>query len=459
MMATSASRSAEVCSVSARPRPIQWAACAFTLMIGLVSGPCIARADSGSDFWNDSLLHASRCQDALNETVSEGTRCLLGNGMKLLLDEGLRSADAYGKRTFGPRFQVVGDLNYSSVSDEIVGIGGDIDVVMPFTGAGLSLSRPGFSSFFVQQGVTRSWDESGEGLFRNDLRHGVVRRFRVSAAAGADIVGISAFHLLNTEYGHRVLAPGIDYTGRWGTGSLRYFIPTTGWRPGSIGFEERALEGIEFGMRFDVTTTVGLDSVAYRWKADDGSNLWESGIRLELDWRPHTWLSLDATYDVVGANSGSTTLKLALQVPLGTSGDRPQWGGVGRMLDNSPPSVDDLWRPIDDVGPLRVATRTTADALVGDVQVRFLQHTVMSGETVQLEVSVSSPAPEEIRLVLRLIPGRGPNPAVPGEDFVDEPVETTIPKGNRSNTVSIPLLRNDAMTESRSLDVIVSLAS
>ena len=288
------------------------AACAFTLFAALVLVPSVARADPGSRSWNDYLLHATKCQDAINNRVSEGTRCLFGHGLTLMLDQTLRLADSYGKRRFGEHFQVAGNFSYSPVSSEF-GIEGDLDMVLPFAGTGLPASRSGVSSVFFQQGITRSWEASGSGLFRSDLRQGVVRRFRVSRTADSDILGFSAFHLLNFERGHRVVAPGIDYAGRWGTGSVRYFIPTTGWRPGGQGYEERAIEGVELGVRFDLTTTLRLNTVGYRWGAEDGSSEWNTGARMDLDWRPHPWVKLGAGYDGIGAGEGSSFATIRLR--------------------------------------------------------------------------------------------------------------------------------------------------
>ena len=451
-------RMAKVCGKLSRLRHVRRAACAFALMIGLVSSPSVARTESDNGFWSNYLIHASRCEAALNDTVREGSRCLLGNGLKIFLEESLRFVDAYGKTRFGPHFQVVGNLSYSPVSHKF-GIDGDVDMVLPLAGAGSSGGRHGFSSFFFQQGVTRSWDAAGPGLFRNDLRHGVVRRFRVSGAPDADIVGISAFHLLNAERGHRVLAPGIDYTGRWGIGSFRYYVPATDWRLGSSGYQERALEGLELGMRFDLTTTLRLNTVGYRWRAEDGSNKWNTGARVGLDWRPHPWLKFGAGYDGIGADKASTSFQVAFHFPFGGPTERPAWEGLGVAADHSPPGAEDLWRPIEDIGPIRVARRQSPSALVKKASVRFLQDAVGSGEAVQLEVLLPAAAPEAIRVVVRLVPGDGKNPAVPGEDFVDEPVETTIGKGMTSSTVSITLLRNDSMEQPRSLSATVSLAS
>ena len=70
---------------------------------------------------------------------------------------------------------------------------------------------------------------------------------------------------------------------------------------------------------------------------------------------------------------------------------------------------------------------------------------------------LSSAAPEDIRVEVRLVPGSGNHPAVPGEDFVDQPVEMTIPGGATSGRVTIQLLRNDGQQENRSLSATVSL--
>ena len=416
-----------------------------------------ARADLDRTMWSEYLTDAASCERSHNGAVSESGRCLLGNGLKVALDQGLRVADAYGKKAFGQHFQVVGRMAHTPVQDGIA-IHGDIDVVLPFGGAAAAFGRQGDSSLFFQQGVTRSWEDGGSNPFRNDLRHGMVRRFRISSAAEADIVGISAFHLFNTEHGHRVVVPGVDYAGRWGIGSFRYYLPTTGWRPGKSGQEERALEGLEIGMRFDLTTTLRLNTVGYRWKAEDGSHRWETGARLDLEWRPHPWLRFGAGYDGIGRSGSAATLGVALHLPLG-GGSKPAWQGLGVGADESPPTAADLWRPVDEIGPIRVATRSSGSDLVGEATVSFLQRTVGSGDTIRLKVTLPAAAPEDVRVVVRLVPGIGNNPAVAGEDFVDHPAETTIRKGTTSSTVSFTLLRNDSMTGNRSLGATVSVAS
>lgn len=437
-------------------RLTQWATSVVAVAFGI--GLSIARADAARGFWNDYLSRAEGCVGVLNDEVSDGARCLLGNGLKLVLNESLHIADALGKRSFGQHFQVTGKLTPASVSSEF-GIEGDVDMVLPFAGSPISVGRPDETSFFFQHGVTRSWDPSGSGLFRNDVRHGVVTRFRISDAPGSDIFGISTFHLFNAERGHRVVAPGFDYTGKWGKGSFRYFIPTSGWRPGGSGHEERALEGIELGVRFDMTTTVRLNMTGYRWRAEDGSNRWDTGARVNLDWRPHRWFEMGVGYSGIGGGADSTNIQVALKVPFGTSEVRPPWEGLGAAAGGAAPPVDELWRPIQDLGPIKVATRMSVSALVREARVKFLQDVVGSGDTVQLEVWLPGAAPEDIRLLVHLVAGDGPNPAVAKEDFVDAPVETIVRKGTVRSIVSIKLLMNDSMEAPRSLSATVSMAS
>ena len=251
----------------------------------------------------------------------------------------------------------------------------------------------------------------------------------------------------------------IDYSGRWGRGSFRYFSPTTGWTPTRLGYEERALEGMELATGIDLTSTLRLNTTGYRWEAEDGSGRWTTGARVDVGWRPHPWLNLSAGYDRIGQGRGTASFLARLRVPLGSRSKPPRWQGLGLIAGGTVPGDKDLWQPTEGIGQIRVATRTSAASLVNQAEVRFLQDAVTSGNTVQLEVVLPSAAPRDIRVAVRLVPGSGDNPAVPGEDYVDEPVETTISQGTTTGRVSITLLRNEDMQDNRSLSVTVSLVS
>ena len=402
-------------------------------------------------------MQIETCGPTLNETLSEAARCVLGSTVSRVLDEGTRLADDFGKAAFGSHFRLVENLTYSPVPGR-AGLVGNLDAIFPFAGGkyGASEKEPD-SALFLQQGITRWWDTPGS--LHNDLRHGLVYRFRISEELDADILGISMFHLSNVEQRHEVLVPAIDYMGRWGTASFRYFSPTTDWRPTRSGRSERALEGMELAMGVDVTSTLRMNTTGYRWEAEDGSGQWTHGVRLDVGWRPHPWLHLRAAYDRISEGEDALSFLAGLRIPFGSQSNPPRWEGLGLAAGGSPPSATNLWRPTEGVGQIRVASHTTVDSLVSNAEVRFLQDTVHSGDAVQLEVVLPAAAPKDIRVAVRLVPGSGDNPAVPGEDFVDESVETTVPKGVRTARVFVRLIRNEGMQQDRSLGATVSVVS
>ena len=367
--------------------------------------------------------------------------------MNLLLKKGLDSADEFGKKAFGEDFRFFGDLSYQSGT----GFVNDLDVVIPL--AFTDKDQRTRSSLFLQQGITR-WRDS-EGDSRDDFRIGMAYRFRLTDEPDADVVGMSAFSLHSAEWGHRVLASRVDYAGRWGTGSLTYFLPATSWRPTDPGFEERALEGVELGVNLKLTTTVRANLTAYRWEAEDGAGDWDEGARLGVDWRPHPWLNLSAGYDGIGRRKDSSSFLAKVSVPIGgPSKPKPGWEGLGELPTNKLPKVFHLWRPVDKIGRIKVARRIETSTLANRVSVRPLQNSIVSGEALQVKLSLPVEAPEDVLVRVRLAPGDGANPAVPGVDFHDRIIEATIREGEKDAVVSLPLIRNEGMRKPRSLKII-----
>ena len=429
------------------------------LLVVVAAGPFGASAhanESAEHIWTKGLMEIGTC-GTTHATLSANARCFLGSGLNHLLGEGTRLASDYGKSAFGQHFRLVGNLTYSPIPGQ-TGLVGDLDAVFPFAGGESDTGLQGSgSALFLQQGITRWWDNTSS--LHNDLRHGLVYRFRTSDKLDADILGVSLFHLTNAEQRHEVLVPSVDYMGRWGTASLRYFSPTTDWRTTGSGQMERALEGMELATGVDVTSTLRLNTTGYRWESEDGSGQWTDGVRLDVGWRPHPWLHLGAAYDRATGGEDTVSFLAGLRIPLGSQSKPPRWEGLGMAAGGSAPRATDLWRPTEGIGQIRVATVTTSESLVSNAEVRFLQDTVSSGGTLQLEVVLPAAAPQDIRVSVRLVPGRGDNPAVPGEDYVDEPVEATISQGETAGRVSIQLLRNDDLQENRSLGVTVTLVS
>ena len=429
----------------------------------------LENSDSQSIGSNRVLSGAFACGNAFEQGGSSGYRCFmeqLVNG--ILLDQTTHYANAYGKRLFGEQFSLANRMTYSQLGG---GLSGEVDAVVPLSAlagfigfggkeAGEDASAEDGALFF-QQGVT-SWTDS-QGLRRYDMRYGVVRRFNVSDEPGANVVGMSTFFQQSMEYGHGRVVSGFDYDGAWGRSTFNYFLPTTGWRDSRsrAGSEERALAGMELSLQLQPTSTLNVETALTRWEARDGAGRWETGARVGVSWQPHAWVKIRTAWDGIGTSTPNPSASAFLTFPLGGREPIPGWQGLdlGSLAQNR--ATMDIWRPIDNIGQIRVAERVRTPSLADDIlsglAVRFLQDNADSGEDIKVEITLSAPAREAIRLLVQLVPGEGENPAVPGEDYLDEPVDVTIGQGNTLGVATMQLLRNDNMTKARSLGVTVSL--
>ena len=427
--------------------PIALVLCAFSV--------AIASADGTDTLWEYSLNSARQCQGAMNDGMESAAACVLGDGINSLFDKGIGLADKRGKETFGEHFSVTGKVNWTPD----VGSTGGLDMVTPFSFADSGALAGIRSASFMQQGITR-WRD-GFGTMRNDLRHGVVHRFRVGHKPDSDVVGLSSFYLHSAEHGHEVLALGLDWFGQWGTGELRYFAPTTGWTMVGSGREERPLEGVELGTRLNLTTTVDLSVTGYLWEADDGSGDRNRGTRLGINWRPHPWLAFDTTWDG-GNDDESMAAGMHLNIPLGSRLKKPRWEWFG-VAGGGHSGNADLYQAVPQIGQIRVASRSarvsSLTSVADGVSARFVGSSVESGDTVAVEVFVAEPAQRDITVTVRLEPGATEPSAIPGEDYVDQPMVATITQGTTSAVVSFQLIRNDGMREPRSLGVSVFVSS
>ena len=276
----------------------------------------------------------------------------------------------------------------------------------------------------------------------------------------SDVVGISAFVQQSREFQHTRLVASSDYAGTWGRGSLNLFVPTTGWVPSHTGYEERALAGIELGLRFDLTTTVSMNTAIGRWENEDGLGGWSTNGRMAVGWRPHPWLDIGVAWNGIGTINDANAIRVGFSMPLGETRRPPRWEGLGLVGGGSGPSALDPWAPVENIGIIQVARReVTADQLVSEASVRFLQDSAFSGDQIGLEVSLPADTPSDLDLVVTLGPGSGDNPAVAGVDYVDEPIPVTISAGSSSVTVTVQLPLNSGLNEARSLSATVSLAS
>lgn len=367
-----------------------------------------------------------------------------------------------GRSVFGEQFQVLSRMTIGPSS----GLTGDLDVVIPLSGETEPVDHSQ-SALFLQQGIT-SWRDN-DGTRRNDIRVGMVYRLPVLEG---DALGFSLFHQENLQRDHQRAVAGMDYAGRWGTAYVSAFEPTTGWRPGRTGYEERARSGTELGARLHLTTTVSADAAWARWEAVEGH---VENARVGLDWKPHPYVSFGAGYEVNHVSSGpprdGARLSMAFNIPLGQKGhgsSQAKWEGLGVPVFGE--ASPDFWAPITNVGRIVTLERAIAQSsrvkalvlssdLPEGVSVQFLQDHSETGSRIGVRVSVPEPLSEDLRLVVRLVPGSGDNPAVPSEDFVDEPHYLTIQQGELSADAWLQLLHNADMQTARSLAVEVAPAT
>ena len=385
------------------------------------------------------------------EGLTGGAHCV-GNRMGgFLLDETVRFMSERGRAAFGENFRLVHRMTWAPFGN---GLAGELDMVVPLAATGAGVEEIGGSAFFLQHGMTRWIDE--HGLRRNDLRLGTTFRFTLPDFPGADVFGVSALVQENVERGHQRLVIGTDYAGRWGVAEVHHYIPTTDWRRGRSGREERAIGGTELSLRFGLTTTLSLDTAVGRWERDAAGRSTLDG-RLGLGWRPHPYFRLHAGAGL-GPDAESGSLMLSLNVPFGGFHKRPKWEGLGAFGLAATARDPDMWRPVENVGRIRTVERAARDGTeaAGEVSVQFLQSSASSGGLVELEVSLSAPASEDVRLTVRLVPGTGDDPAVPGVDYVDDPAIVTIRKGASSERVTFQLLDNPNLASTRTLSVEVT---
>ena len=410
---------------------------------------------NGGAAWSGE--QASTCLTALSGGSADwdaGPRCIGDRFGGLLVDEAARFLTEQGRGVFGEHFSLAHRMTWSPLGQ---GLAGELDAVFPLASSGGGArSDPdagGFtgSALFLQQGMTRWTDD--RGFRRNDVRLGTAFRFARGHSAGADVVGLTALVQENVERGHQRVVLGTDYAGGWGEVALQRYVPTTGWRAGRPGYEERAVGGTEVSLRLDLTSTVELDTALSRWERDDAGRTVSDG-RLGLGFSPHRYLRLDA-HRGLGSGADRSSFRVSLNVPFGGRDRRPKWEGFGAFAMAGGASVGDLWRPVESVGRIRTIERVAPQ----DVTVRFLQSSAPTGGTIEVEVALSAPASADVRLSVRLVPGSGDDPAVAGVDYVDETALVTIPAGARSGRATFQLLDNPALATDRTLSVTVARAA
>ena len=180
-----------------------------------------------------------------------------------------------------------------------------------------------------------------------------------------------------------------------------------------------------------------------QWEKEDGLGGWSTNGRMAVGWRPHPWLDIGLAWNGIGTLNDDQAIRVSFSMPLGDTRRPPRWEGLGLVGGGSGPSGLDSWTPVKNIGAIQVARRTSeSDQLVSGATVRFLQDDAFSGDQIGLEVSLTAATLGDLDLVVTLAPGTGDNPAVPGVDFVDEPIPVTVRAGTSSAVVTVQLPLN-----------------
>jgi len=373
-----------------------------------------------------------------------------------------------GQRLFGERFSLRNGLQFEFGE----GIRGDVDMVLPLAGnqgsaiAGIAEGSAFGRALFVQQGASIYTD--AEGVRRHDMRFGLVGR-SPAWRGHKGIVGLSLFRQYNLERGHSRSVMGLDWTGPKVAAAFNYYLPTTGWLASKrLGYEEIALEGMEFSGRFQLPHALELESSVGRWRVP-GSRSHSRTARAGLAWQYNRWVRLNSQWNESGIGDGRRggwSAGLQIRIPLGGRAETPRrlrditryQGQRAKDRGGRAAGAGDMWRPVEQEGRIAVVTRDAADARTGDgrAMVQFVGNQIGSGQKLQARVFLTETAAADRLYELRLTPGGGDNPAVEGEDFSSEPVLVRIPKGSSEEVVSIQLLTNYSMKTPRSLGISIA---
>ena len=385
-----------------------------------------------------------------NSTLAGVSHCLINRLAKTILGHGF----IVGQEHLGKEAKYFGRMGW----DYEDGFRGELDTIVPLTTSPASaqtLRPPGQLSraLFLQTGVT-TWRD--DGTHRADARMGVIYRFGLSDDLKAGVVGAMTFLQEDLRTNHRRWVTGLDYLTRRLSGSFHYYLPMTDWRINRDGLEQRPLAGMKLDFWARLLPNVHARTSFSRWETGDGQR-WDTGNSLAVTWHPSPWFRVFGRYGWERDDGDEMVGGIAATISLG--GAKTRYGrltGLVRMADEGKKTGPDvLWRPVEALEPIRYAERSRGDeycAEDGDgADLSFTQGVANSGDTIGLEAELPAPSCDGLTVTARLVPGAGRNPAVPGVDYDDSPIEIKIVEGRRRGVAYFTLLNNVALAEERSL--------
>lgn len=383
-------------------------------------------------------------------TFAGVSHCLINRVANTILGHGF----IIGQELLGKEARYFGRMGW----DYEEGFRGELDTIVPLTTSPASaqvLRLPGRLSraLFLQAGVT-TWRD--DGTHRADARMGVIYRFGLSDGLKAGVVGAMTFLQEDLRTNHRRWVTGLDYLTRRLSGSFHYYLPMTDWRINRNGLEQRPLAGMKLDFRARLLPNVHARTSFSRWEISDGQR-WDTESSLAVAWHPSPWFRVFGRYGWERDDGDEMVGGIAATISLG--GAKRRYGrltGLVRMADEGEKTgLDALWRPAEALEPIRYAERSRGDENCADdgdgASLSFTQGAANSGDTIGLEAELPTPSCDGLTVTARLIPGAGSNPAVPGVDYDDSPIDIKIVEGQRRGVAYFTLLNNAALAEERSL--------
>ena len=383
-------------------------------------------------------------------TFTGVSHCLINRVANTILGHGF----VVGQELLGKEARYFGRMGW----DYEEGFRGELDTVVPLTTSPASaqgLRPPGRLSraLFLQTGVT-TWRD--DGTHRADARMGFIYRFGLSDDLKAGVVGAMTFLQEDLRTNHRRWVTGLDYLTRRLFGSFHYYLPMTDWRINRDGLEQRPLAGMKLDFRARLLPNIHARTSFSRWETSDGQR-WDTVSSLAVAWHPSPWFRVFGRYGWKRDDGDEMVGGIAATVSFG--GAKRRYGrlsGLVRLADDGKQTGPDaLWRPVEALEPIRYAERSRGDENCADgdagASLSFTQGAANTGDTIGLEAELPAPSCDGLTVTARLIPGAGSNPAAPGVDYDDRPIDITIVKGRRRGVAYFTLLNNAALAEERSL--------
>ena len=436
------------------------------LAVGLITSSAKSALNTTSALLGNTQEVASSVASSCSEKADYQS-CALSIGGSQLLTLGFdKIANALGLQN---AMRIKNEMRFVSGD----GLVGDLDAVIPLAGFSAGKADGANYALFLQSGITR-WSDSS--IVRDDVRFGGVLRFYVSDNK-ASALGLISFFQTNLNAGHQRVVLGADYIGKLGGSTFSYYYPVSDWKQGAhntiqdIDYQERPMEGMEFKANLNLTSTMKLEGNVSQWQSDNfGANhsLVQAGVG--MDWQPHRFLNFKAEWqhierDDLISKQGITTeqpvtfsARIKLPLQAGKIHATPKDFALANLepfgemsLSNG---VADIWQAADVEGKIRYSKRGSAPSAVskGNVSVIFENTQASTGGQFVLVASTPHQANRDYQVSIRL-QGTGANPAIAGEDFVDEVYTITIKKGQDSGKTAVRILDNPNIKQKRSIAI------